>query len=132
LWYTVNIPNALFCQLESEKNQRSSKDKIALHAHVAKMAACPFNEHEPVDSSAAAITAQGLIRLGKCLIKLGQQNKGRKYFQDGLTVANQLFEEPYLSTDPNHQNGFSTAIRSLILPVLLGLLGALLICRRAP
>ena len=63
----------------------------------------PFNEHEPVDSSAAAIAAQGLIRLGNCLIKLGQLNKGREYFQAGLTVANQLFEEPYLSKDPNHQ-----------------------------
>jgi hypothetical protein len=63
----------------------------------------PFNEHEPVDSSAAAIAAQGLIRLGNFLIKLGQQNKGRKYFQAGLTVANQLFEAPYLSTDSNHQ-----------------------------
>ena len=26
----------------------------------------PFNDHEPVDSSAAAIAAQGLLRLGNC------------------------------------------------------------------
>ena len=29
----------------------------------------PYNDHEPVDSSAAAIGAQGLIRLGKYLLK---------------------------------------------------------------
>ena len=27
----------------------------------------PFNDHEPVDSSAAAIAAQGLLRLGRVL-----------------------------------------------------------------
>jgi hypothetical protein len=29
----------------------------------------PFNDHEPVDSSAAAIAAQGLLRLGNYLTK---------------------------------------------------------------
>ena len=56
----------------------------------------PFNDYEPVDSSAAAIAAQGLLRLGRYL-------KNERYRQAGLTVANTLFDEPYLSTDPTHQ-----------------------------
>jgi hypothetical protein len=60
----------------------------------------PFNEWEPVDSSAAAIGAQGLLRLGHLL---GKSNEGRKYWQAGLTVMDRLMEEPYLSTHPIHQ-----------------------------
>jgi unsaturated chondroitin disaccharide hydrolase len=56
----------------------------------------PFNPHEPIDSSAAAIGAQGLLRLGRYL-------KNERYWQAGLTVCDSLFSEPYLSTDPNHQ-----------------------------
>jgi hypothetical protein len=56
----------------------------------------PFNGHEPVDSSAAAIAAQGLLRLGR---HLGEA----RYWQAGLTVGRALLEEPYLSTDPEHQ-----------------------------
>ncbi len=63
----------------------------------------PFNEHEPVDSSAAAIGSQGLLRLGKYLQGKGEAEKGNKYWQAGLTVLRTLFQEPYLSTDPNHQ-----------------------------
>jgi len=63
----------------------------------------PFNDYEPVDSSAAAIGAQGLLRLGTYLTRKGQNESGRKYFQAGLTVLNHLFDEPYLSTDPDHQ-----------------------------
>lgn len=58
----------------------------------------PFNDFEPVDSSAAAIAAQGLLRLGKYL-----KDDGEKYWQAGLTVLNRLLEEPYLSTSPEHQ-----------------------------
>lgn len=60
----------------------------------------PDNAHEPVDSSAAAIAAQGLLRLG---MHLGPDKKGKAYFQAGLTVAKTLFAEPYLSTDPKHE-----------------------------
>jgi unsaturated chondroitin disaccharide hydrolase len=56
----------------------------------------PFNPFEPVDSSAAAIAAQGLLRLGKYL-------ENTKYTQAGLTVCDTLFAAPYLSTDPAHQ-----------------------------
>ena len=63
----------------------------------------PFNEHEPVDSSAAAIGAQGLLRLGHYLQRKGQTKKGNEYWQAGLTVLKTLLEEPYLSTDKTHQ-----------------------------
>ena len=58
----------------------------------------PFNAFEPVDSSAAAIAAQGLLRLGRYLKK-----EGERYWQAGLTVLDTLLDEPYLSTNPKHQ-----------------------------
>ncbi len=63
----------------------------------------PFNDFEPVDSSAAAIGAQGLLRLGRYLLQKGMSDDGSRYWQAGLTVMNTLLEEPYLSTDPDHQ-----------------------------
>ena len=63
----------------------------------------PFNDFEPVDSSAAAIAAQGLLRLGNFLQKKGDAVTGERYFTAGLTVMNTLLEEPYLSTNQNHQ-----------------------------
>jgi hypothetical protein len=63
----------------------------------------PFNDHEPVDSSASAIAAQGLLRLGAYLDSQGQAGDAQRYRQAGLTVARSLFAEPYLSTDPGHE-----------------------------
>ena len=63
----------------------------------------PFNPWEPVDSSAAAIAAQGLLRLGQYLAKSGNRKTGLQYRQAGLTIASTLFDEPYLSTNPQHQ-----------------------------
>ncbi len=63
----------------------------------------PFNQHEPVDSSAAAIAAQGFIRLGNYLIAHGRQKDGTRYRQAGLTISSTLFDEPYLSAAPEHQ-----------------------------
>ncbi|MDB6127797.1 MAG: glycosyl hydrolase [Verrucomicrobia bacterium] len=68
-----------------------------------KRDADPFNAFEPVDSSAAAIAAQGFIRLGTWLAARGEIVAGKKYLQAGLTVADTLFAEPYLSTNKHHQ-----------------------------
>lgn len=56
----------------------------------------PYNTSEPVDSSAAAIAAQGLYRLGKYM-------DDARYQQAALTVAHTLFDTPYLSEDEEHQ-----------------------------
>ena len=56
----------------------------------------PFNAYEPVDSSAAAIAAQGLLRLGRYA-------KEQRYWQAGLTVLAALLGEPYLSAEADHQ-----------------------------
>jgi hypothetical protein len=56
----------------------------------------PSNDFEPVDSSAAAIAAQGLLRLGRLL-------KDERYWQAGLSVSRTLFDEPYLSKEADHQ-----------------------------
>lgn len=63
----------------------------------------PYNDFEPVDSSAAAIAAQGLLRLGRYLQRKGERETGDRYWQAGLTVLNTIFDEPYLSTNPKHQ-----------------------------
>jgi hypothetical protein len=56
----------------------------------------PFNHAEPVDSSAAAIGAQGLLRLGRYL-------DDPKYTQAGLTVMETLLSDKYLSLEESHQ-----------------------------
>ena len=63
----------------------------------------PFNDFEPVDSSAAAIAAQGLLRLGRYLQLKEDREAGDRYWQAGLIVLNTIFDEPYLSIDPKHQ-----------------------------
>jgi hypothetical protein len=63
----------------------------------------PFNDYEPVDSSAAAIAAQGLLRLGRYLA--GRGADGRTYEQAGLRVLATLFDPagPYVSRDTAHE-----------------------------
>jgi len=63
----------------------------------------PFNDREPVDSSAAAIAAQGLLRLGRVLARRGAAADAERYEQAGLRVLDTLFDEPYLSDDDRHQ-----------------------------
>ena len=62
----------------------------------------PFNDREPVDSSAAAIAAQGLLRLGRFL---DEHHDGARYWQAGVRVVDTLLDpaRPYLSQDQSHQ-----------------------------
>jgi hypothetical protein len=68
-----------------------------------EFAADPFNDYEPVDSSAAAIAVQGLLRLSRVVTARG--GDGRHYEQAGLRTLHALIDDggPYLSTDPSHQ-----------------------------
>lgn len=68
----------------------------------------PFNPFEPVDSSAAAIGAQGLVRLGNYLAHSqtgsgADESEGKRYLQAGLTVLRTLLSAPYISTEETHQ-----------------------------
>jgi len=63
----------------------------------------PFNDFEPIDSSAAAIGSQGLLRLGHHLLEQKNEVEGKRYLQAGLTIIKNLFREPYLSQDDDHQ-----------------------------
>jgi hypothetical protein len=65
-------------------------------------AADPFNDFEPVDSSAAAIAAQGLLRFGRFLAQRGED--GSRYVQAGLLVLETLFDPggPYVSRSDRH------------------------------
>ncbi len=62
----------------------------------------PYNEHEPVDSSAAAIAAQGFIRLGRYLAK-SDKKAAATYTAAGLTIVRTLLGDTYLSGDPEHE-----------------------------
>jgi unsaturated chondroitin disaccharide hydrolase len=63
----------------------------------------PFNDHEPVDSSAAAIAAQGLLRLARVITARGAD--GSRYEQAGLRTLDTLFDPdgPYLATNAAHE-----------------------------
>jgi unsaturated chondroitin disaccharide hydrolase len=61
----------------------------------------PFNEWEPIDSTAAAIGAQGLIRLGRFLGT--DTEEGARYWQAGFTSLRSLLASPYLSEEDAHQ-----------------------------
>ena len=67
-----------------------------------RSASDPFNSWEPIDSSAAAIAAQGLLRLGRSLQPAEPEQAGR-YWQAGLTVLRTLLSQKYLSEDSAHQ-----------------------------
>jgi len=64
----------------------------------------PFNGEESVDSSAASIAAQGLLRLGRYLSRAGDTAEAAgAYVQSGLTIISTLLDEPYLSTSGDHE-----------------------------
>ncbi len=62
----------------------------------------PYNRWEPVDSSAAAIAAQGLWRLSRYLRGAASRRSPHAllYRQAALTIADTLFSDLYLSLDP--------------------------------
>jgi hypothetical protein len=63
----------------------------------------PLNRYEPVDSSAAAIAAQGLLRLGNWLTACGD-DAGQTYRAAALTVTRSLLAPPYLCDLPASQH----------------------------
>jgi hypothetical protein len=63
----------------------------------------PYNDYEPIDSSAAAIAAQGFLRFGQYLRRKGEEASAQRYLAAALTAAATILAEPYLSTDPQHQ-----------------------------
>ena len=62
----------------------------------------PANAYEPVDSSAAAIAAQGFLRLGHYL-SAEDRERADRYRAAGLTILDRLLESTYLATDADHQ-----------------------------
>ncbi len=60
----------------------------------------PWNDFEPIDSSAAAIASQGLIRLGRLL---SAEEGADNFLQAGLTMFRSLLTDRYLNQDPKHQ-----------------------------
>jgi hypothetical protein len=62
----------------------------------------PLNDYEPVDSSAATIACQGLLRLGRRLQGQGDHAGGDRYWQAGLTTLRTLLSPPYLAEAPEH------------------------------
>jgi hypothetical protein len=63
----------------------------------------PFNRWEPVDSSAAAIAAQGFLRLARHLKGKGNLKLGKRCECAGLTICATLLDDPYLSRNKHHQ-----------------------------
>ena len=76
---------------------------VASFGDIASSPSDPFNDVEPLDSSAAAICAQGYLRLGNYLLTKGDRKNGSRYRSAAFTIANALLREPYLSEDSKHQ-----------------------------
>ena len=76
---------------------------VASFGKIASKPSDPYNDVEPLDSSAAAICGQGYLRLGNYYLSKGDEVRGKRYKAAACTIANALLQEPYLSTDPKHQ-----------------------------
>ncbi|MFP4281646.1 MAG: glycosyl hydrolase [Opitutales bacterium] len=63
----------------------------------------PFNDHEPVDSTASAITAQGLFRLARYLEANGRADEAKRYETAALVTTKALLSDTYLSLEDSHQ-----------------------------
>jgi hypothetical protein len=76
----------------------------------------PGNPYEPVDSSAAAISAQGLLRLGNFLSSYekspGEKSleAGKRYLCAGARTASTLLSPSYLSHDRTHEGLLLNAV----------------------
>ena len=76
---------------------------VASFGRYTQRASDPYNDVEPLDSSAAAICAQGYLRLGNYLLSKGDPQRARRYQAAAYTIAQALLQEPYLSTRAAHQ-----------------------------
>ncbi len=76
---------------------------VAGFGDIAEQPSDPHNDVEPLDSSAAAICAQGYLRLGNYFLSRGDQERWGRYRGAAFTIAAALLSEPYLSADPSHQ-----------------------------
>ncbi|MCX7818452.1 MAG: glycoside hydrolase family 88 protein [Kiritimatiellae bacterium] len=63
----------------------------------------PYNDLEPFDSSAAAIAAQGLLRLARWLRRAGEYAPAQRYEAAAWTVLRTLLSPPWLSDAPDHE-----------------------------
>jgi hypothetical protein len=75
---------------------------LALLGDYLNRASDPYNEQEPVDSSAATVAAQALWRFGAYLLPKSPE-EGQRYRRAALVIAAALFDRPYLSDNPSHQ-----------------------------
>jgi len=76
---------------------------VASFGRIADNPSDPYNDAEPLDSSAAAICGQGYLRLGNYFLARGDQTRGRRYKAAAYTIGRALLQEPYLSTGKKHQ-----------------------------
>jgi hypothetical protein len=63
----------------------------------------PYNEYEPIDSSAASIAAQGMLRYGHYLRSEGRDNNAASWTTAALTIAKTLCGPKYLARSESHE-----------------------------
>ena len=76
---------------------------VANFGQIQNEASDPYNDIEPLDSSAAAICGQGYLRLGNYFDKLGDTKKAKRYRSAAFTITETLLSEPYIANKPHHQ-----------------------------
>ena len=76
---------------------------VASFGKITHASSAPYNDVEPLDSSAAAICGQGYLRLGNYYANKGDRTKASRYRAAAFKIAQTLMEEPYMSTNVRHQ-----------------------------
>jgi hypothetical protein len=76
---------------------------VAQFGRIASTPSDPYNDVEPLDSSAAAVCGQGFLRLGNYLAASGRRKEGQRYRAAAFTIARALLDDPYLSVRRGHQ-----------------------------